>query len=359
MTFRNRVNKYVVQRERKLRGGLNCIPFNEFLPDLSAHVPGIVKGTYYAITAFTNVGKTPLVKFLFVNIPYHYFRQFENTPNEFKLKIFYFCLEETEDQFIDSLILAELYSRYDIELDINELNSLTVPLDESIIKKINTLEEHFNKLFEVLTIVNSVDTTEGIYDVVKRYAYDNGTLYNSRGEEADLDEHATLYRPNNPNEHVIVITDHVNILSVNGKGDTLHKAIHRHGTKNMLHKCIKLFNYTVVDVHQQAAEGESAEYNKFNKNECSLTTLGDNKMVARNYMVVLGLDMPQRYGVTEHAGYRLANFGANSDYYRSIKVLKNRFGRPGVRKGMYFRPQSMHFEELPNSKQIDYKHYAN
>ena len=61
MTFRERLTKYKAQREIKLRGGLNCIPFSEFLPELSLFMPGIIKGVYYAITAFTNVGKTPLV----------------------------------------------------------------------------------------------------------------------------------------------------------------------------------------------------------------------------------------------------------------------------------------------------------
>jgi hypothetical protein len=358
MTFRERLTKYKAQREIKLRGGLNCIPFSEFLPELSLFMPGIIKGVYYAITAFTNVGKTPLVKSLFVNIPYYYYKVLQNTPNRFKLKILYFCLEETKDQFIDSLVLSELYSRYNISLDINDLNSISAPIDTETLKKLASFEAYFNEMFEVLTVIDTVTSTAGIMDVIKRYAYSNGTVYNDEGEEAELDKQGAYYVPNDPSEHVIIITDHVNILSVEGQNDSLHKAIHRHSTKNMLHKCIRMFNYTVVDVHQQAAEGESAEYNKFNRNECSLTTLGDNKMVARNYMVVIALDMPQRYGVTEHAGYKLGEFGNRADRYRSIKLLKNRYGRSGIRKGVWFTPQAMEFQELPNSKLIDYKQYG-
>ena len=131
-----------------------------------------------------------------------------------------------------------------------------------------------------------------------------------------------------------------------------------HSTDNMLNECIKLYGYSVCDVHQQSAEGENAEYNKFNKNECSLSTLGDNKIIARNYHVVFALDLPQRYGVTEHGGYKLREFGNHVDRYRSIKVLKNRFGRPQIRKGLWFTPQALQFDELPPPSLINYKDYV-
>lgn len=352
MTFNQHLNRYKRQSEVIRNGGINCIPFSNYFPVLSNYVPGIVKGTYYSITAFTNVGKTPFAKDLFVNLPFSEFNRLKGTPNEFKLKILFFCLEESKNQFIDSLVCSELYNKYKINIDYNQLNSLINPLSDDIINKINLITPKLESLFEVLRVEDSASDPDSILNTIKSYAYANGKFYLD-GEIVDPDTRHCVYKPNDPTEHVIVVVDHINIL---GFTDSLHKAMYKH-SKNMLEHCIKRFNYSVCDVHQQAAEGENAEYNKFNKNECSLTTLGDNKLVARNYMVVLALDMPQRYGVTEHAGYRLREFGNNIDRYRSVKILKNRFGRANIRKGLWFTPNAAMFEELPNASQINYVSY--
>lgn len=351
----NRIKQYSSSRDVLLRGGLNCIPFREFFPRLSMYLVGLVKGTYYCITSYTNVGKTPLAKFLFVRIPFFYYLDMLGTKNEIKLKIFYFCLEESKEQFIDSLVISELYTRYNITVDYNQLNSLDSPLDSSILSKISELKTYFKRLESILTVIPGVSNPDSIIRIIRNYAAENGKFF-MEDREVEAGEEFNRYVPNDPDSYTIIVTDHINLLYA--ENNDLRTCMSRYSSRYMLNECIKLYGYIACSVQQQAAEGENAEYNKFNKNECSLSTLGDNKIVARDYMVVIALDMPQRYGITEHNNYKLTQFGDNIDHYRSITILKNRFGRSRVRIGTWFVPYAGLFKELPLPTIINYNNYA-
>lgn len=350
--LKERLYAYRKQRNNIIEGKLNCIPFD--LDRLSKYVPGIMQGIYYCITSFSNVGKTPLVKFMFVHSAIKAYKELLGTKNEFNLKIFYFCLEETREQFIDSLISSFLYTKYNIEIDYATLNSFNNPMDSDILHKISTLADDFLIIEKVLNVVTNVTSPHGIISIIRKYAHENGLFFNGEDVVAPGEEF-THYLPNDPDERVIIITDHINLLSADGK--KVHELMEQHCTQHMLHECVNTYKYSVCDVHQQAAEGENAEYNKFMKNAASLAGLGDNKKVQRNYQVVFGLDMPQRYDIMKHAGYDLTRF-KDSSGYRGLTLLKNRFGRPRVRFGLWFKPQAIMFETLEEQSKINYDHYV-
>ena len=350
--LKERLEEYKKQKKEYDTGKLTYIPFSEALPALSNFVPGLIKGTYYAITSFANVGKTPLAKFLFVRLPFYYHRN-----KGIKLKIFYFCLEETRSQFIDSFVSAELFRTQGITVDYNQLNSYGTSLDADIIDKIENLADYFTELHKVLTVVHTATTPEDIIRYIDRYAYAHGKFY-YENNEVEPGEEYTRYVPNDPDEFVIIVVDHINLLLGHLPNDTTFKSIERFSKEYMLGKCIKTYNYIVCSVHQQASEGENVEHAKLRNNEASLATLGDCKLPQRDYMVVFGLNMPQRYGISEHRGYTLSEFGDNRDRYRSIQILKNRYGRSQVYKGLWFTPEAGYFEELPLPRQIKYKDYV-
>ncbi len=79
------------RREKVLKGGINCIPspFKTFRRDF----PGIEQGKYYLISAMSKGGKSLLANYLFVytSVLYAY-----NHPEQLRLQIFYFPLEEDD-----------------------------------------------------------------------------------------------------------------------------------------------------------------------------------------------------------------------------------------------------------------------
>jgi len=357
MLFNERKLAYKQQALARSKGILTYIPFEEHLKEFSLYVPGILKRTYYAITAFPNVGKTPLAKFLFVEIPFSYYLQ-----HDFNLHILFFCLEESKEQFMDSLVAAELYKRNGIQIGLNSLNSYGSTLSKQVYDEIEKLGDYFTDLDRVLTIIDNVTTPEGIIKIIQRHAAQRGTFYfdNTKveydGQLMLAGENYTKYVPHNDNEFTIIVIDHVGLLADNLPGDSTFKTISRMSKIYLLQECVKSYQYSVCAVHQQAAEGENAEYNKLRKNEASLQTLGDCKLPQRDYMVALGLDMPTKYGITEHNGLDLTKFKDNASNYRSISILKNRYGRAQIRMPVWFTPEAAHFRKI--TKPINYNDYV-
>ena len=358
MMFSKRLEAYAKQARARMQGLYTCIPFEHHLPKLSHFVPGIIRGTYYAITAFPNVGKTPLAKFLFVDIPfYHYIKS-----NQFNLHILFFCLEESKEQFMDSLVSVELYKQHGIKVGMNTLNSFGDILSKDVYDKITKFNEHFADLERVLTVIDNVTTPEGIIKIIQQHAAKRGKFYyddielNYEGQLMKAGENYTHYVPNSDKDYTIIVIDHLGLLANNLPGDTTFKTIQRMSNIYLLQECVKSYNFSVCAVHQQAAEGESAEYHKLRQNEASLQTLGDCKLPQRDYQVVFGLNSPWKYNITEYLGLDLAKFGDKVDHFRGLSILKNRYGRPQVRLPLWFTPEAAHFKEI--TRPVNYKDYV-
>jgi hypothetical protein len=357
MIFSQRVRAYYEQAQARIEGRLTYIPFEKHLPIISRFVPGIIKGTYYAITAFPNIGKTPLAKYLFVDIPFEYYKQ-----NNMNIHILFFCLEESEEQFTDSLVSAEIFKRHGFTVGNTELNSFGSVLKKDTYNKVTELAEHFADLERVLTVVDNVTTPEGIIKIIQRHAATRGRFYNGNVEvEYDgqlmlAGENYTHYEANNESEITIIVIDHLGLLANNRPGDTTFKVIERMSKKYLLQECVKSYKYAVCAVHQQAAEGENAEYAKLRQNETTLQNLGDCKLPQRDYLVVFGLNMPQKYGIVEHNNLDISKFGDKNDRYRSLTILKNRYGRAQVRVPLWFTPEAAHFKEI--KRPVNYQDYV-
>jgi len=318
--FKQRVSQYKENKYKKENNINTCLSFSPFLPKFAKYVPGLIKGTYYGLTSYTNVGKTVLAKFLFVLVPLYW------ASKGTKVKIFYFCLEESREQFYDSMVTSQLYINFKKEISQLDLNSMfDNALDDSTLKQIEALDGYFEWFEQHVEVISHVRNPTGIYKIIREYAKQNGKFY-YKGIE--VDEGGDRYVPNDPDEYVIVVTDHINLLSPEKGAETLREAMQRHSTDYMLERCVNAYNYIVCDVHQQSAEGENADFNKFNNNEASITTLGNNKELSRNYMVLFSLNMPQRYNIKNHRGVDIQSHGGTM--YRGFHILKNRFGPSSI-----------------------------
>jgi replicative DNA helicase len=333
------------------RGLVNSIPFTNF-PSLFRHVPGIIKGLFYIITASSGIGKTQLTKHLFVIEPYNYIK--DNPDKNIKLKILYFALEESREEFMFGLISNRLYTEYGLEVSVIELQSFTEKLSNDTISKIEKCEEYFEDFEKYIEVVDTVYNPTGLYKYVKSYADSNGThIYKDITINKETVKVYDYYKPNNPNEFVIVITDHISLLQEEkdrntGMMMTKHQTISKWSADYCRKQISKHFKYTVVNVQQQEAAKEKQEYFRGgsveSKLEPSLDGLADNKLTQRDALVVLGLFAPDRYEIRKHLNYDVTIL---KDNYRSLKILKNRLGRPNLKIGLYFDGKTNYFKQLP------------
>jgi len=354
--------KQIKENWNNLKSGkVNTIPFENF-PTLNRHIPGIIKGIYYIVSASSGIGKTQLTKALFVLEPYKYIK--EHGDKHLKLKILYFALEESKEEFTLSLISNRLKVQHNISISVLELQNYSVgKFNEDILDKIGECKEYFEDLEKYLVVEDAISNPTGIYRYVQDYSEKNGTHHfktlNIKGEDVKVYSH---YIPHDPNEFVIIITDHISLLQeekdgVTGQMMNKHQTITKFSADYCRKQITKHFKYAVVNVQQQAADKEKMQFTNQgqsieSKLEPSLDGLADNKLTARDAHIVLGLFAPDRYEIRKHLGHDITQL---KDNYRCLKILKNRLGRPNLKKGLYFDGETNTFKELDSPSNIEEK----
>ena len=370
--------KEIVENKKRLESNkVNCIPFE--WKRFKNYIPGIMKGTNWIITASSGVGKSQLSKYLFMYSPYKWIKQ--NPEKKISLKIMYFALEESKKEFMYTMISNKLYEEDGIEIDVLTLQSFfqgEKKLSNEIIKKIESYEEYFEDLESKLDVIDTISNPTGIYKYIRNYASENGVHYyynfkndKQKNNEITEEEYKKLenknnwayskYQPNNPDEYVICIVDHISLLNTERGAETLHSAMTMMSAEYGRKQVTKHFNYVFVMVQQQSAESEKKQYTTMGdaieeKLEPSLNGLADNKLTQRDQHVVLGLFAPDRYKISSYkVGDTYYNVNILKDNFRVLFVLKNRIGRPNARLPLFFNGAINNFEEAP--KMINSKDY--
>lgn len=217
---------------------------------------------------------------------------------DIKLDIFYFSLEESKKKVILSEISKYIYKVYNKTVSIKQLQSRGRHnfLDAETLAQIAEAEEYINAFMETVRIIDNVRSPSAIFNYMKDYAVRVGRYYDRFGRVLSETDHQGIiagnleslnkigsYRKTHPKHYVIVITDHISLLTpenVGGKMLTQWQTISKFSNEY----CISLrdkYGFTIVNVQQQASDKEKIEYNYKGqtiqeKLEPSLDGLGDN-----------------------------------------------------------------------------------
>ncbi len=363
----SRVNDLRKIKEDKDAGKLFCIPFQNY-PKLSESVPGIVPGMITMITAGSGVGKTQVAKALAVREPLEY-----AVKNNMKLKIFYFALEESRQEFVDTMICNYVSQKSGLQIDILALQGYREKsIDSKIMLIIETYVEEMEELLSSVEVIDSVYNPTGIYKYLRNYADENGTHHydekifiknkiDEDGKKYTIEEKVRPYShyvPDDPNQMTIVVVDHMSLLTPEKNKDTgstmnQHQTMAHWSTNYALKQITKHWNWAVVNIIQQEQSGEREQFTMKGdsiqkKTEPSLAGFANNKEIQRDAKVILGVYAPDRYGFEEYHGYDIRRM---RDTFRAIKVLKNRFGPPNKYHHMLFDGATNRFKELPKASE--------
>lgn len=342
--------------KRRKDGKLNAIPFG--FKRFDKVFPGIVKGLCYALTGATNSAKTQLTKNLFVQRPYKF--MLDNPSYNIRLKVFWFGLEESYEEFMLSMISNKLYHDTGLLVDANQLmNRSESILNPKILELLESkeYEEYYKQFEEWIEIIDHVYTVDDIVATVLKYAIDNGTFYvkeepvvpsikDSRIIYTELDgtvhKSCTHYKANDPDVYVIGVIDHFSLIESEGNS-ILHADMSRLSSimrKTFAKKC----NYTPVFVHQQVMDGDNEKSFKDVNVEPALSSLGDNRMVGRDYQVVISIFNPHKHNKAHYKGYDILRL---RDRFRQVNILKSRISVVNKGTSLSFYGECNQFYELP------------
>ena len=285
MSIYSRVKQTLkTNKQNRLEGKLNCIPWS--FKRLTKVLPGIQKKRYIGVTAASKVAKTQCTDYLFVLEPFEFIMN--NPDTNVRLKIFYFSLEISKEEKLMTFLSYKIFKDTGKVIDPLHLQSVfnDYILDNEVEQLLDKYDEWFRRLEEVMTITDSTRNPYGIYDTVRKYCLQNGKLHTKSimidNKPTEVEDY---YEPNNPDEYVIVICDHVSLLTCE-HGDDLRTTMGNY-SRNYCMKLRDRFECCVVNVHQQAASGEDLLFSNkgdvvIDKLKPTAADLGENKTLGRD-----------------------------------------------------------------------------
>ena len=341
------------RREKILNGGVNCIPspLKRFRRDFV----GIERKKYYLVTAHEKSGKTQLFSYLFLYTSLDY--AFKN-PEKVRLKAFYYHLEEDEQTIVLRYMSYLLYnlSSKKIRISPSDLESTNEEqvLSEDILRLLETTEykerlEFFEKCVEFMESTNP----SGIWFDLNAYADSHGKSVYVEEEYTNRDtgeikkrKKFDHYEPDDPDEYVLIITDHVSLLTQE-RSMSLRETINKYSEYMVTLR--NKFGYTPIAIQQQSTETADLEAFKANKIRPNTPGLSDSKYTARDCNTMLGIVNPFKFEIPTYLKYNIEKFQDN------IRFLEVVIQRGGVAKGiapLFFDGATCYFNQLPDYREL-------
>lgn len=251
------------RRKKILAGNINCIPspFENFQQDF----PGVEQGKMYLISGGAKSGKTQLTNFLFLynSILFAYYH-----PDKIRLKVFYMPLEETPEKITIRFMchLLHILSGYRLRISPMQLQSTTKKsvVDESILKMLDSLEYRSILDFyeDHVTFLTERNPT-GFWKKTHNYALEHGVVHKRKVKATNNDTGITtekelfdFYEPNDPEEYVIEIIDHISLVELE-RGLNLKQCIDKLTEYCMIVR--NHYNHIPVIIQQQNSKKYKSE----------------------------------------------------------------------------------------------------
>ena len=350
MSYYDSVKSFLLnKRQRALSGLYNCIPFP--FPRFKIFLPGTQMGKYIICTANQKVGKTKFCDFVYVYETLFFIMEHP----EVRVKILYFCLEESPRKKYTEFLCHLLYRLDRIEISPTELESTDKdhPVPQEILDKLDSerYQRYIKKFEEMVEYIDSEKNPTGINKKCSDYALSHGHLNFKEVDIKELDgttskrkivDPVNPYTADDSEEYRIAILDNTSNLSTES------------GMKKMetVEKMSKYFitlrdqlNFTIVCIQHQAQAQEGIENFKLNRIKPSSDGLADCKTTTRDANMVIGLYSPFKYGLTEYEKYDITKF---RNHIRFMEIIEDRdYGANGNICPLYFDGAVSFFKELP------------
>lgn len=279
---------------------------------------GVLPSHYYLVGADSGVGKTTFADYNFLLTPY-----FEK-PDDVDVQWFYYSLE------IGAAMKKAAWLNYIIHRE----EGVTIPVTDlagfkgtkltseqmRLIRKYSPMVEQLAK--DIRLHDDDINPT-GIYFDLLDFAEKNGKfIYETKNIKGQQTEVRKDYIPNDPNQRVIVIIDHLALLSSEkGKKKKELMDLMSEYAKFFRNKC----GYTFVIIQQFNTSLENNSRSQSRNEQRIVPTrldFGDSTYTYRDADIVIGGVCPAKFEYTSYRNYNIALFGESLTFWF---VIKNRW----------------------------------
>lgn len=312
------------------------------LPKLEGIIDGVSRETYTLILSNSGAGKTSFALYAYV------YKPLMQHLDDDDFKILYFSLEMNEVSLYIKLLSIYIFETYGIELSFKKILSRE--------KEYILSEEYYDIVKECLPWINKISEKLEIYDksvsANKVYAILKSRLENM-GKFVESETRMT-YIPDNPNLIYNIVIDHIGLIRpANGNDLKREMDLLSSYLVTLREKC----GISPVVIQQANREQGNIERFKQGKSAFTINDAKDSGNTVQDCNIMIAIYNPHRDGLKTYKKYNIEQLESN---FRSIMVLKNRFGDCDVEVGCNFFGWINYFRELPKPDEIfDYERYTN
>ena len=309
------------------------------LPVIDSLIYGIQRRYLYTVGADTSGGKTTFALDIFI------YNLLKNAGDK-KVKILYYSFEMSSDVLFAKLLSRHIWDEYKEVVTYEDVLSLTKSISDKHIDLIHKSVDWLNELNTHLTIYDKSLNPNGIYATTKEWLKQFGIF-------EPVGEHKETYIENDPELYKVILIDHVGLIGGQGTKKeridlTVDYLIYFRNKCNISGVLIQQLNRNAKSMDRKLNNYELIQLDDFK--DTSGTTDGSE--------VVIALYYPYREKIARCEGYPIQNILKNR--FRLCQILKNRYGRSDVNKGLIFYGEIGMFQELPRPDEIgDYEPYLN
>jgi hypothetical protein len=315
------------------------LPFG--FPHLNRYI-SLRGGVYNLIFGPTGSGKSTLAHNMFILNPLEWY--LKHKP-PFKFKVILFSMERSKRYILAKWATRRIFLKHGVYIPFKKILGIYGTLTDKEYEYFLDTKEYFEELKEYVDIVEGPQNPTGVYMYVKKYAESNGRI-------EKINEYEKVYEPNNKNEVVVVVIDHLGLTKVESKAETKKQAIDKM-SEYCQYFIRDLLNYTPVCVSQLTRNLNNPMFLKLNSFEPTLDDVKESGDPCEDSDCVISIFEPIRYR-TEDPFYNALKFidKTGAKHFRSVKILKNTYGEDDIRIGMGFMG-GMFFSELPTPKNME------
>jgi hypothetical protein len=308
---------------------------------------GIQRKWFTTIFGDSGSGKSQLSLYTAVYYP---FKQLMENPS-LNINWLIFSFEMSSEVLLAKLLSLHIYDEYHLVVPYEHILSLRGIISEQeyvLVMKSKPWLEEFEKRCQ---IIDKPVTSRALYGICKEWSRKFGNYKEIERTDEYLKED---YIPNDPQQYLIVIVDHVSLLSLDS-GHTKKQEIDM-ACEYLIHfrnKC----NFTVYVVQQANRNFKSMDRRQGGYQLLQLDDAADSSGPSQASEVVIGIFHPFRERLPTCEKYDIRKL---QDRFRLCQVLKQRFGVADRSVGCAFWGEIGYWKDLPLPNEItDYSQYLN
>lgn len=344
-------------KEARLNGEYLGVPYP--YPKLNDFLSSIDRGQAIGVLGGTGVGKSKFTRYTFLYSVYRFYKE-----TGYNVRVLFFCMEDSKELTMNFVISNYLFEKYNLYVDIKQLNSRGKELPMEVLNKLHEAQEYFEEFEKVVTFIDGEDEPDKLYAICRKVAMKLGRVY--KYKEVIEGEEIEQYGYDS-DVHVIAVFDNMSNIASEDITSNDQVAILKFVKDYMRLKLCNFFKWTCVLVLQQDFESERQSFTKSGESivaklEPSLASVGDSKRATRSLHLIFSLFSPARHELpqyplpSKHNAENFYDITLLGNDFRSLRVIKSNQTETGMRVPLLFNGVSETFSELPKPKTPELLH---